>query len=293
MLINASDKFKPLKKSKGSKRKEIDEASRLQIVETLTAYQDNDYARVFAKEFFYFNKQAILLTNVDEHGQTFEAHLPMVEDKKTGELKRATALKLVPTKITYNEQSFTQFKISFSQNPTDETLAGFSSTGIPEFIANLQAKDSALVIHTEEAQYWYDTDQESIIKQLPDAPPQALGCGSIQLKSHVKKAKKATKNAAAEDAYLEISVELTPNTQKDYEIIPFHKAPAENQAAIAAFMAKYISKPFVYLENVVGVEINFNKVFYKPETLRAVTDILSDIQRLDKQLQTLEKELSL
>ena len=294
MLINASDKFKPLKKSKGSKRKEVDEVSRLEIVETLTAYQDNDYARVFAKEFFYFNKQAILLTNVDEHGQTFEAHLPMVEDKKTGELKRATALKLVPTKITYNEQSFTQFKISFSQNPTDETLTGFTSTGIQEFIVNLQAKDSALVIHiTEEAQYWYDTEQETILKKVPDAPPQALGCGSILVKSNVKKAKKATKNAAAEGAYLEISVELTPDYQKDYEIIPFHKDPTENQAAIAAFMAKYISKPFVYLENVVGVEINFNKVFYKPETLRAITDILSDIQHLDEQLHRLEKELSL
>ncbi|MGZ8164703.1 MAG: HsdM family class I SAM-dependent methyltransferase [Methylobacter sp.] len=82
MLINASDKFKPLKKSKGSKRKEVDEASRLEIVATLTAYQDNDYAKVFDKEFFYFNKQAILLTNVDEHGQTLEAHLPMIEDKK-------------------------------------------------------------------------------------------------------------------------------------------------------------------------------------------------------------------
>jgi type I restriction enzyme M protein len=109
----------------------------------------------------------------------------------------------------------------------------------------------------------------------------------------VKKAKKATKNAAAEGAYLEISVELTPDYQKDYEIIPFHKDPTENQATIAAFMAKYISRPFVYLENVVGVEINFNKVFYKPETLRAITDILSDIQHLDEQLHRLEKELSL
>lgn len=63
MLINASEKFTPLKKSKGSKRKEVDEANRLDIVATLTAYQDNDYAKVFDKEFFYFHKQAIRLTN--------------------------------------------------------------------------------------------------------------------------------------------------------------------------------------------------------------------------------------
>jgi type I restriction enzyme M protein len=293
MLLNASDKFKPLKKKKGDKRKEIDEASRLEIVATLTAYQDNDYAKVFDKEFFYFNKQAIMLTNVDEHGQTLEAHLPMVEDKKTGELKRIATLKLVPTKITYGEQSFTQFKISLNENPTDETLVGFSSTGIQAFIANLEAKDSALVIHTEDAEYWYDSEQESIIKKVPNASLQLLGCGSILVKSTVKKEKKATKNSAAQEAYLEISVELTPDYQKDYEIIPFHKDEAENQVAIEDFMAKCISKPFSYLENVVGVEINFNKVFYKPEKLREVSEILGEITDLDEELKTLEAGLAL
>ena len=86
MLINASDKFKPLKKSKGSKRKEVDEASRLEIVATLTAYQDNDYAKVFDKEFFYFNKQAIMLTNVDEHGNSFAAKLKEGKPAKNSRL---------------------------------------------------------------------------------------------------------------------------------------------------------------------------------------------------------------
>jgi type I restriction enzyme M protein len=54
-------------------------------------------------------------------------------------------------------------------------------------------------------------------------------------------------------------------------------------------MAKYITKPFEYLENVVGVEINFNKVFYKPEKLRSVEEILGEIASLDQELQELEK----
>jgi type I restriction enzyme M protein len=58
-------------------------------------------------------------------------------------------------------------------------------------------------------------------------------------------------------------------------------------------MARYISKPFVYLENVVGVEINFNKVFYKPEKLRGVSEILDEIATLDEELQALEAELAL
>ena len=102
MLINASEKFKPLKKNKGSKRKEIDEVSRLEIVETLARFVDNDYARVFDKEFFYFNKQGIMLTNVDEQGRSFASHL---KDGKT-------SLKLSPIALDNGVRSLTEFTIT-------------------------------------------------------------------------------------------------------------------------------------------------------------------------------------
>jgi type I restriction enzyme M protein len=41
------------------------------------------------------------------------------------------------------------------------------------------------------------------------------------------------------------------------------------------------------------VEINFNKVFYKPEKLRAVEDILAEIESLDQELRELEVGLRL
>ena len=93
---------------------------------------------------------------------------------------------------------------------------------------------------------------------------EALGCGKIVVKSAFKKKTKTKPESIV------ITVELTPDYQKDYEIIPYHRDPDDNRAAIEAFMAKYITKPFEYLENVVGVEINFNKVFYQPEQLRSV-----------------------
>jgi type I restriction enzyme M protein len=98
--------------------------------------------------------------------------------------------------------------------------------------------------------------------------------------------KKGTKTQSER---IEITVELTPDYQKDYEIIPFHRDEGENKAAIEAFMARYITKPFEYLENVVGVEINFNKVFYKPEKLRSVEEILGEIAALDEELRGLEQ----
>ncbi len=269
MLINASEKFKPLKKSKGSKRKEVDEANRLEIVETLSQYQDTDYAKVFAKEFFYFNKQAILLTNVDEDGNSL-----------------AENLKLKPTKLSNGERELDKFTLTEFNPDSHATLFAYFEQDIKPFIDSLDYKEQPLIITTAKESYHFDNNRETLIKST-DGKVQALGCGKIVVKASFKKATSKVSER------IEISVELTPDTQKDYEIIPFHKDDAQNQTAIADFMAKYITKPFGYLDNVVGVEINFNKVFYKPETLRPVTAILSDIQQLDEQLHTLEAELSL
>lgn len=286
MLINACEKFKPLKKSKGSKRKEVDEASRLEIVETLTQYQNTDYAKVFDKEFFYFNKQAIRLTNVDEHGNSFEAQLPMITNKKTGIEKRTSSLMLKPTKISNGERELTEFVITTFNATKYTSLVDAYEQDIKPFIADLDYKEQPLTITTNAEKYWFDAEQETLIKEV-NGKKELLGCGKIMVKSTLKKATKTRSER------IEISVELTPDYQKDYEIIPFHKDEAANQAAIAAFMAKYITKPFVYLENVVGVELNFNKIFYKPEKLREVVDILGEIEAIEDELKLLEVGLVL
>jgi len=285
MLINASEKFKPLRKSKGSKRKEVDEVSRLEIVSTLSAFQDNDYARVFDKEFFYFNKQAIMLTNVDERGCTFEAHLPFKEDK-FGDMKRVSSIELVPLKITQGDIELTEFSITKYDASQYVSLDNYCSEVIKPQVSQLDYKEQPLLITTADANYSYDADQETLTKEAGGIQ-EALGCGKIVVSASYKKAtKKLTER-------IEISVELTADYQKDFEIIPFHKDPAANQVAIEAFMTHYVSKPFVYLENVVGVELNFNKIFYKPETLDPVSKIATEIAALDKALQALEAELSL
>ena len=285
MLINASEKFKPLKKSKGSKRKEVDETNRLDIVATLQNFKDNDYARVFAKEFFYFNKQAIMLTNVDEQGNTFEAHLPWKEDK-FGEMKRDNSVALAPLKITQGDVVLTQLSISEYDRSQYDSLVDYYELAVKPQMAEFDYKEQPLRIVTADAEYYYDADQETLIKHA-QGKSEALGCGKIIVKANYKKAtKKLTER-------IEISVELTADYQKDYEIIPYHKDAADNLAAIQAFMQRYISKPFEYLENVVGVELNFNKIFYKPETLRPVSEIQAEIAALDAQLKALEAELAL
>ena len=81
--------------------------------------------------------------------------------------------------------------------------------------------------------------------------------------------------------------------EKDYEIIPYSPDEKENRENIAEFMVKYITKPFEYLDNTIGVEINFNKVFYKPQKLRPVSKISEDLERLENDLSKLENQMTL
>ena len=285
MLIDASEKFKPLKKSKGDKRKEVDEASRMEIVDTLKGYKDNDYARVFDKEFFYFNKQAILLTNLDTEGRTFASMLPMKADK-LGELKRLSSLELEPSKIIQGELELSEFSITKFDNAQYTSLDNYFAKDIKPRVLLLDYKEQPLVVTVADAKYYFDAEQETIVKESA-GKKEALGCGKIIVSANYKKATKRLPER------IEITVELTADHEKDYEIIPFHKEEILNKAGIEAFMERYIHKPFEYLENVVGVELNFNKIFYKQEQLRNVSEIMTEVAALDDQLRALEAELLL
>jgi len=267
MMINGSEKCTPMKKNKGKKRKEIDRLSRKEIVKTLTDFEDNDYAKVFPKEFFYFNKQALILTNIDYKERTIES---IIKTKKK-------SIKLTPLKIVQDEiiiDTFLQTDISQLEN-------------IKDTIKELDYKEKDLKVYISESEYYfYDEDKETLIKQ-DDEVQEELGCGKIVVKSSFKKATKT------KEATITIVVELTPDYQKDYEIVEYSKDEEVNKKNIDDFMAKYITKPFVLLDNVVGVEINFNKIFYKPEKLRPLEDILSDIKSIDDELKTLESSLGL
>jgi type I restriction enzyme M protein len=212
MLINASEKFKPLKKNKGSKRKEIDKISRLEVVETLTRFEDNEYARVFDKEFFYFNKQAIMLTNVDDEGKSFASHL------KEGK----SSLKLSPVKLGNGEKTLTEFTITSYDSQKFSSLAERFEQDIKPFIDSLDYKEQPLVITTEKALYRFDSDKETLIKEVL-GKQEALGCGKFVIKAAFKKATKS------QGERVEITVELMPDYQKDYEIIPFHRDEVKNR----------------------------------------------------------------
>jgi type I restriction enzyme M protein len=285
ILINASEKFKPLNKSKGKKRKEVDEKNRLDIVKTLEDFKNNDYAKVYNKEFFYFNKQALMLTNLDENGKTIESVLP-IRKTQNGDEKRDKSIKLDLVKIIQDNFSLEKFEITSFDKEKYQNLEDYFKNELKVQMLELNYKERELKVYTENELYYFDKDKETIIKEI-NGKKEVLGCGKIIIKCNFKK---ATKKQIAKIA---VVCELIPDYQKDYEIVSFSREEKQNQKNIDDFMKKYIIKPFVLLENVVGVEINFNKVFYKPEKLRILEDIISDIENLDKELTNLESDFNL
>ncbi|MCG8599247.1 MAG: SAM-dependent methyltransferase, partial [Verrucomicrobiales bacterium] len=285
LLIDASKKFTPLKKNRGDKRVEIDEANRLEIVDALTRFEDSEFARKFSKYHFYYNKQAIELTNLDEDGNTFADQLPMVT-KRDGTEERAKSEKLDPVSLSDGETTITEFTITEYDTEQFDSLADAFTEYWKPTVAAFDYREQPLTVKTVDASYHFDNEPETLVKTT-EKDVETLGCGKIVMKSAFKKATKKLPER------IEISVELTPDKQKDYEIIPFDPDPEANQANIEAFMEKYVFKPFEYLEKVVGAEINFNKVFYQPEKLRSVSKISDSIKEIQQQLVKLEGELSL
>jgi type I restriction enzyme M protein len=287
-VINASEKWTSLIKNKGSKKREVAEDQRIEIVQALTNHKDNEFTKVFEKEHFYFNKQAIMLTNVDQNGLSFESHLPMKEDKKTGELKRASSLVLKAASLTDGDKELAEFSITEFDKESYSSLLEYFEQDIKPFVTGLNYKEQPLKVTTDEKIYYYNEEQETLINEdRKTGSSEALGCGKIVVKAAFKKATKKLPQR------IEITVELTPDYQKDYEVIPFNKDSELNQQAIEDFMAKYISKPFEYLENIVGVEINFNKIFYKPEAQHSVEDVLNEIAALEEELKQLDEAIAL
>jgi type I restriction enzyme M protein len=285
ILINASEKFDLLKKNKGKKRKTISEFGRQEIIEALEKFTDNDFARVFDKWFFYYNKQAIMLTNLDENGKTLESILPISVDRY-GEEKREPSIKLAPVEIRQDEIGNNDFEIKDFDKEKYSDLNAYFAVEILETIKALDYKEKNLTVITTDAKYFFDADKETIVKES-GRMREELGCGKIVVKAAIKKASRT------QPAKIVITAELTPDYQKDYEIIPYSPNEEENRQNIADFMAKYITKPFVYQENTIGVEINFNKVFYQPEVLRPLPEIAEDLREIEKHLKSLEAALGI
>jgi type I restriction enzyme M protein len=68
-LINGSDFFVPMKKSLGSKRKQISELQIIELTDTYKNIKENNYSKMFTNEFFGYTKVTIEQPTKNENGK--------------------------------------------------------------------------------------------------------------------------------------------------------------------------------------------------------------------------------
>lgn len=256
-LIDGSNLWQPLKKSKGDKRREMGEEHQTRIVEALANFEPSDICKIYDREHFYYNKQSLTLTEISDDGKYVEE--TVCEEGKAFVIKHPTALTVGDT--CYND------------------LKKLSASDIKTIAKRVTEEKLNLVVSVEtekEGVYAFCPERCTIIHTKADGTVRDLGCGAFAFKAST--GKKGTIN--------KISIE--PYTTGDYEIIPHHKDETANTAEINAFMNKYVFKPYSLGKNIVGVEINFNKEFYVPERQEKVEDILKEIEELDNEIKAVE-----
>ena len=266
----------------------MDEANRDIIIQTLADFRAPDFAKVFDKEHFYYNKQAIMLENLDVNGESFQKHLPWKKSiYEPYEDYQVKAIKFTPKRIEQGDTVITDMTITDFDAEKYADLRAYYDEELKPLINSLDYKEQDLVVtKSAKKRYWFDQELNTII-EAEGGKETPMGCGKILVKATFKKANKSQPDR------IEIEAGLMADNEKDYEIIPYSANFEKNQRNIEDFMAKYITKPFEYLDNTIGVEINFNKVFYQPETLRPIEDIIDDLEDLDEELKNLENELQL
>lgn len=135
-----------------------------------------------------------------------------------------------------------------------------------------------IIIKTkDDIKFYFDNKKNTIIKETSDSIEE-LGNGNLKVVFESI----ATKDLK-EFNFEKVKVLVTKNIEKDYEVIPFQEI-VDNEIVnnnIDDYLNKWIEKDYEKLENLIGVEINFNKIFYKYEKLRNVNDIFQEIKQLE------------
>lgn len=257
-LIDGSGLWRLLKKAKGDKRREIPEESRQKIVDALRAFEPSDICKIYDREYFYYNKQSLTLTEVSEQGLYVEQTI--CPEGKPFAVKH-------PASLIVGEDEYADI----TQLSAEEVKL------MAKRVCEERLSLPISVTTTEGDVYAFCPDERTIIHTDSEGNVRDLGCGAFSFKASVSK-----------KSGMVCKVAIEPYRVSDYEIVPHHFDEEENRREIQAFMGKYVRKPYTLTTNKVGVELNFNKEFYVPEKIDSVEDIMAKIKNLDDALKRIE-----
>lgn len=249
-LIDGSSLWQLLKKAKGDKRREMNENHRQQIVDALISFTPSEICKIYDREYFYYNKQNLTLTELDDNQKAIQDIITLSKIKKVVLEDRVIN---DPNNIDAND---------FISIISELKVYNYKELGIDIYI-------------DAEKFYRYDTGRNTVLL-FENGMSRPLGRGIFTFAAATSKGKKSLK------------VVISPEYYSDYEIITHRFDEVKNTKEIKTFLDFFVSRPYSLDKNVIGVELNFNKEFYVPEKLDSTDEILGVIKDLNDSIKEIQ-----
>lgn len=256
LCINAENQCVKLKKSKGVKTQEISKDHAIKIVNIYSEFKESEISKVLSKYDFYFNKQYIR---------------KLEKDEEFGAVKESIKLNNIKSIIVKDREN------NYEENKIDIENIEISADSVKSFNDFIKSVDNELQsinIITDD-NLSYTIDENNCVIKIDGLNELNLGYGSINIKASF------VKSTAKKEASISMTAVIEQVWTKDEEKIPF--SFENNEEKIKEFLTEWVSddlSEIEFLDNIIGVEVNFNSVFPKEIKIRKTIDILKEIESL-------------
>lgn len=264
LCINAENQCVKLKKTKGVKSQEISKEHALNIVDIYSEFKESDISKVLSKYDFYFNKQYIR---------------KLEKDEEFGAIQESIQLKNIKSIIVKDREDESE-ETNISMDSLDISVDSVKSFN--DFIKSVDNELQSLTIITAD-NISYTVDENNCVIKNDGINISNLGYGTINIKASFSKA------TAKKEATISISASIEQVWTKDEEKIPF--SDIDNEKNIQEFLKEWVSadlSEIQSLDNIIGVEINFNSIFKSNIEIRKTKDILKDIFIIDSMIKEIQ-----
>lgn len=272
-LINAVNMWKPLRKSLGKKRREIDRDSMTRITELYANFEETPESKIFSNEEFMYREYAVW--------QPLQRKA--VLDQGSIDRLRTSAYFTSNSSI-FNEADFEQLAEMNPRNATDEKKYQKYLAG-QKFVADVL---TILEANLSDKVYMDYAEFEKVLKKLLS---DVEGYSASRLTGIAMQMSVMDKNAVVQkDKKGEIIVD---STTKDTEIIKLTRDPEEYFAeevyphvpdAIWKYEYDPDKKESATNKEKQGAEFPFTRFFYEYEAPEAADDLLAQFMDLEKSL---------
>lgn len=272
-LINAVDMWKPLRKSLGKKRREIDKDSMKEITQLYSDFEENKYCKIFPKEEFMYKEYAVY--------QPLQRRA-VIDDESIERLRTSSYFTSNPN--IFNESDFEQLKEMNPRSAKDEKKYRKYLAG-QQFVA-----DVIEILKANRSNHVY-MDYSEFEKHLKNILSGVKGISKSRLTGIAMIMAVMDKTAVVQkDRNGEI---IKDTTTKDTEIIKLTQDPEEYfkkevyphvPDAIWAYEYDPEKKESSTNKEKLGAEFPFTRFFYEYKEPEKADDLLAQFMELEKTL---------